>query len=65
MKNKKTGCTIQLPFITVGILFVILKLCGAITWSWIWVLFPFILMFGFALIVFGLMIAVALIAGGK
>ena len=24
-----------------GIIFIILKLCGVIQWSWLWVLFPF------------------------
>lgn len=26
---------------TVGIIFVVLKILGIISWSWIWVLFPF------------------------
>lgn len=28
-------------FGTVGIVFLILKLCGLIHWSWVWVLSPF------------------------
>ena len=26
---------------TLGIVFVVLQLCGVITWSWLWVLSPF------------------------
>lgn len=29
------------PFAILGILFIALKLCGIITWSWLWVLAPF------------------------
>jgi len=30
-----------------GITFLVLKLCGVITWSWIWVLSPFWIPFAF------------------
>lgn len=33
-----------------GIIFVILKLCGVITWPWIWVLAPFWIGFVVAII---------------
>lgn len=26
----------------IGIVFVILKLCGVVKWSWIWLLYPFV-----------------------
>lgn len=45
-----------LPVI-LGVVFIILKLCGVIAWSWFWVLSPFwiMLLIGlFALILFGL-----------
>lgn len=29
-------------YFVVGTIFVILKLCGLISWSWVWVLSPFI-----------------------
>lgn len=38
MSNKKSGCSVSLPFITL-ILF-ILKLTGVIDWSWVWVTSP-------------------------
>jgi hypothetical protein len=28
-----------------GLIFIVLKLCGVITWSWFWVLSPFIIPF--------------------
>ena len=44
-----------------GVVFVTLKLCGVINWSWWWVTAPF--WGGFAL-VFAILAAVGLIAGG-
>lgn len=32
-----------------GIVFIILKLCGVITWHWVWILSPFWIPFIFAL----------------
>ena len=39
--NKKL--TIKLPSLSVilGVIFITLKLCGKIAWSWVWVLSPF------------------------
>lgn len=33
-----------------GLIFIVLKLCGVITWSWFWVLSPFILVIILAII---------------
>ena len=38
MSNKKSGCSVSLPMIT--LILVILKLTGAIDWSWVWVTSP-------------------------
>jgi hypothetical protein len=38
MSDKKTGCSVSLPFIT--LILVILKLTGVIDWSWVWVTSP-------------------------
>ncbi len=38
MSDKKSGCTISLPFLT--LILVILKLTGVIDWSWVWVTCP-------------------------
>lgn len=34
-----------------GIVFIILKLCGVINWSWLWVLAPFWIPFGIAVVI--------------
>ena len=48
MKDNKTSVNLTFPIPTIlTIVFVILKLCGVITWSWVWVLSP--LWIGFAL----------------
>ena len=44
------------------IIFVVLKLTGAITWSWWWVLSPTLIGLGFAVIVVLLVAIAALIA---
>ena len=38
MTDKKTGCSVSLPMIT--LILVILKLTGVIDWSWVWVTSP-------------------------
>ena len=40
MKNVKVNVDLSLGFI-LGIVFVVLKLCGVISWPWVWVLAPF------------------------
>ena len=39
--NKKL--TVKLPSLSIilGVIFITLKLCGKIAWSWVWVLSPF------------------------
>jgi hypothetical protein len=40
--NKKVEVNHSMPLGTIlGILFIVLKLCGVIEWSWVWVLAPF------------------------
>ena len=34
-----------------AVVFIVLKLCGVITWSWLWVLSPIWISFGLAIIV--------------
>lgn len=38
--NNKTGCGSVGIAGTLTIVFIVLKLCGLITWSWTWVLSP-------------------------
>lgn len=38
--NKSSGSGIGLSGL-LGVVFIVLKLCGVINWSWLWVLSPF------------------------
>lgn len=38
--NKSSGSGIGLSGL-LGLVFIVLKLCGVINWSWLWVLSPF------------------------
>ncbi len=38
MKSNQTSLSLST---ILGIVFVVLKLCGVISWSWLWVLSPF------------------------
>jgi hypothetical protein len=48
-----------------GIVFVVLKLIGTITWSWWWVLMPFIVEFGLLILVLAIVGIVLLIAASR
>ena len=43
MSKSEKKTTIKFPSLSVilGAIFIILKLCGKIAWSWVWVLSPF------------------------
>lgn len=46
MEINKTNTSGGISVLTfLGIVFVVLKLCNLITWSWWWVLFPFYFQF--------------------
>ena len=47
------------------VLFIALKLCGIIDWSWWWVLSPIPITLGIALGVFAVAISIAMYAGKK
>lgn len=40
MENKKGIAATDILVIALAVLFIALKLCGVITWSWVWVLAP-------------------------
>ena len=63
-KDKKTYVTsgIGIPEV-LTIIFVVLKLCGVINWSWLWVLSPIWISIGLALIIFIIVIIIAVIIG--
>lgn len=48
-----------------GITFIVLKLCGVISWSWWWVLSPFWIPFAVIIAVLFIIIAVIVIASLK
>ena len=69
MENNKTTATASGGGIGfagfLAIAFIILKLCGVISWSWLWVLSPIWISLGIALILFaiaGILILIAIIA---
>ena len=44
------------------IIFIVLKLCGLISWSWVWVLAPLWISFAFGLLMFVVLIIIFAIA---
>ena len=57
IKSNKTGN----PMVSLTILFIILKIFGAIDWSWIWVLSPLWLPFVFGIsVILGIIILILL-----
>ena len=57
MTDKKTGCSVSLPFIT--LILVTLKLTGVINWSWLWVTSP--IWIPIALVLFILFVALGVV----
>lgn len=60
MENKNVGIGL---FGILGIVFIVLKLVGVISWSWLWVLAPFWMPIGLAVVLFGISALLRLIAG--
>lgn len=52
MENKSTYTSGISTASLIGIVFVVLKLCGVINWSWLWVLAPFWIPFAIVIIIF-------------
>lgn len=51
MENKNTGCTLSLtPGFIMSMIFMVLKLCNVIDWSWWWVFSPMWISFGIVLV---------------
>ena len=50
MDNKKVTVTLPCAGL-LGIAFIILRLCGVISWPWVWVLAPFWIPIALALII--------------
>lgn len=60
----QSGGLLSLPSL-LGIVFIILKLTGVITWSWVWVLAPFWIPLALTLVIFVPIAAVIAIVGSK
>lgn len=50
--SKKISCNFGGLGTLLTVAFVVLKLCGVISWSWLWVLSPLWISFGLGLVVF-------------
>ena len=59
MTDKKTGCSVSLPMIT--LILVILKLTGVIDWSWVWVTSPIWIPIALVLFILAVALGVVLI----
>ena len=59
MTDKKTGCSVSLPFLT--LILVTLKLTGVINWSWLWVTSPIWIPIALALLILFIALGVVLI----
>lgn len=65
-KNVKVGGGVS-TFTVLGIVFIILKLCGVITWPWLWVLSPFWIPAAIFIVCFlvGVLVGVVLLVNDK
>lgn len=59
--SKTVGCNFGGLGTLLTVAFVVLKLCGVISWSWVWVLSPLWISFGLGLVVFIITIIVGVI----
>lgn len=59
--NNKAGCGSVGIAGTLTIVFIVLKLCGLIAWSWTWVLSPLWI----SAILWVIVVAIVLLAGGR
>ena len=63
--NNKTTSGGGITFVSLlQLVFIVLKLCGVITWSWVFVLMPLIVATGITIILFAVL-AILMLVGGK
>lgn len=63
--NNKTTAGGGITFASLlQLVFIVLKLCGVITWSWVFVLMPLIVAIGLTIILF-VVLAILMLVGGK
>ena len=64
MKNKRTGTSSGITFVgLLQIVFIVLKLCHVIDWSWPLVLLPLIICVGLAVIIFAIILIIVIFGG--
>lgn len=62
--NNKTTTGGGITFVSLlQLVFIVLKLCGVITWSWVFVLMPLIVATGITIILFVVLIILMLVGG--
>ena len=60
MENKKGIAATDILVIALAVLFIALKLCGVITWSWVWVLAPlWLCAFAAGVVLLGILVYIA------
>ena len=64
-KSKRYGRSGTDPVVALTWIFVVLKVMGLISWSWLWVLSPIWLAFLFFAVIFSVILAGGRIAKGK
>ena len=66
MQNNTAVKTVGLGFAdALALLFIALKLCGVINWSWIWVLSPIWISISFLGLIFLVIVVISIIADRK
>lgn len=59
MENKSTYTSGISTASLLGIVFVVLKLCGVINWSWLWVLAPFWIPLAIVIIILAIVVIIS------
>jgi len=63
-KNVEVSIAPSLP-VLLTVAFIVLKLCGVISWSWLWVLSPLWISFALGILLLIIVLIIAVIAGRK
>ena len=63
-KNVEVSIAPSLP-VLLTVAFIVLKLCGVISWSWLWVLSPLWISFALGILLLIILLIIAVILGRK
>ena len=64
MENKQTKSGVSVAGL-LGVAFIVLKLCGVIDWSWLWVLAPFWIPLAVALFALAIVLIASAVKGRR